>query len=126
MSQYQETVKELEYPSTEVNKMRESVTVAKNKYYFTKQYIKERKKLNKIKRKQEQKLKEMIDEEQLLNNNIDSENLKNIKLIKELKEENKDLKKTINDMIKYAPGSDEYNKAKNHFESNQKNENTIS
>lgn len=39
--------------------------------------------------------------------------------INKLKIENKELQKTINEMIKYAPGSDEYNKAKTRFESLQ-------
>ena len=40
--------------------------------------------------------------------------------IKHLEEENKKLRKDIDNMIKYAPGSDKYNEARKHFESLQK------
>jgi len=41
-------------------------------------------------------------------------------LIKQLQEENKRLRKDLDNMIKYAPGSEKYNLAKTHFESLQK------
>lgn len=40
--------------------------------------------------------------------------------IKQLEAENKQLRKDIELMIQYAPGSEKYNTAKNHFETLQK------